>query len=358
MSISIDPAGQHLETLVADYLRSVPETWTDYDPAALTESQEKAIFLLTAAGMIERRTTLRVRMFGHPVAVEGTITFTGEGGFAEAMEPLIADIWSEWQAQFITRKAGEQKGATAFHSERIGKERWRLTTEGTVARRDLAEGNPSAVFDFVLKHGFFDGRPRIGARGTISQRLPVVGNGKLERMQRVRADAAAPTGVNIANWDAGAQAFAVAFAEQFKAHVSLPSPTPADAPPAGERESEGGKPADRLKGIPLAEAEVRVRDWLAANAKDNPAAITRDAVAAGTAVSAGTVSKTAAWKAFRERRDAEVKPVARDVSLTDAMQAVVPADCAAPAELAALIEEQSAEMADESRRHKRRHGPS
>jgi hypothetical protein len=35
--------------------------------------------------MIERRVTLRLRMVGHPVAVEATITMTGEGGLAQAM---------------------------------------------------------------------------------------------------------------------------------------------------------------------------------------------------------------------------------------------------------------------------------
>jgi hypothetical protein len=117
-----------------------------------------------------------------------------------------------------------------------------------------------------------------------------------------------------------------------------------------------GKP--RSKGVPLEEAEILVRDWLAKHAKENPAAVTRDAVATGTGVSAGQVSKTAAWQAFRDRRDAEAKPEARDVPLTDTMKAIIPADCDTPAELAALIEEQKAEEAEQERRHKRRHGSS
>jgi hypothetical protein len=118
-----------------------------------------------------------------------------------------------------------------------------------------------------------------------------------------------------------------------------------------------GKPA-RSKGIPLAEAEILVRDWLSANAKGNPAAITRDAVVAGTGVSGGQVSNTAAWKAFQERRHAERKPSAREVPLTDAMKTVIPSDCERPDELAALIEEQEQEKAEQERRHKRRHEPS
>jgi hypothetical protein len=121
-------------------------------------------------------------------------------------------------------------------------------------------------------------------------------------------------------------------------------------------------PADRSKGIPRAEAEIRVRQWLAANAKDDPASITRDAVASETGVSKGGVSNTAAWKAFSERRDAEAKPGAREVPLTDCMQAAIPADCESPDEVAALIEEQAKEEAEQERRHEsrreRRHGPS
>lgn len=133
----------------------------------------------------------------------------------------------------------------------------------------------------------------------------------------------------------------------------------APPPPNETQQGEGGTPGNnRAKGIPLAEAEILVRDWLLKHAKDNPTGITRDAVAAGTDVSAGQVSKTAAWKAFRERRDAEAKPGAREVPLTDAMQAVVPGDCETPDELAALIEEQRADEAEENRRHKRRHKPS
>jgi hypothetical protein len=123
----------------------------------------------------------------------------------------------------------------------------------------------------------------------------------------------------------------------------------------GDLGKVGTPPARRSKGIPRAEAEIRVRGWLAANAKDNPAAITRDAVAAGTGVSAGQVSNTAAWKAFRERRDAETKPGAREVHLSDRMLAVVPSDCELHPEVTALKAEQDAEEAEQDRRHKRRH---
>lgn len=78
------PQDDNIESLVTCFLRTVPETWTDHDPLTLSELQERAVYLLTTAGMIERRVTLRLRMVGHPVAVEATITMTGEAGLATA----------------------------------------------------------------------------------------------------------------------------------------------------------------------------------------------------------------------------------------------------------------------------------
>lgn len=116
----------------------------------------------------------------------------------------------------------------------------------------------------------------------------------------------------------------------------------------------GTPPAGSYRGIPLAEAEIKVREWLAANAKGNPAAVTRDAVAAGTGVSTAQVSRTAAWQAFRDKRDAESKPGAREVPLTDDMQAAATSGCPLSNELAYLIEEQRADEAEQERRYKRR----
>lgn len=118
---------------------------------------------------------------------------------------------------------------------------------------------------------------------------------------------------------------------------------------------EGEKLAGRTRGVPLAEAEIRVREWLKKHAPGNPAAITRDAVAKGTGVSPATVSRTCAWKAFRERRDAEKQPPRpRERSLSGRMLAAVPSNTKRPDELAALVEEQQQELAEEELRHKRR----
>lgn len=125
---------------------------------------------------------------------------------------------------------------------------------------------------------------------------------------------------------------------------------PDEAPPPATPQRPEMKKQGKSR-VPKDEAEIRVRDWLLDHARENPANVTRDAVAAGTGVSAGGVSGTAAWRAFRERRDAVSNPVERNVPLTDGMLAAVPGDDSMPDELAALIEEQQREAAEDARRH-------
>lgn len=171
---------------------------------------------------------------------------------------MIADIWSDCKEQFEKRKAGEQKDEPAFHSERLGTEQWRLTSEGVVARGDL-NGDATTVCDFVLKLGFFDGRPRLLPDGRISQRLPVDGRGVLERVQWVRAGETR-TEVNVGNWTEGAKAFAAAFTEL----VKTLRPTTDTPPSLGNEEGTQADPfaelrrfaADRLKGQERATIEA------------------------------------------------------------------------------------------------------
>lgn len=208
-----------MEQAIRDLLRTVPETWGEYDPDGLTEPQSRALFLLVAAGRVERRISLRLRLFGHPTAVEATFTATGEYGVVEALERLAAGVWDEWRDVYEKRRAGELKEAPAFHCERIGREQWRLTAEGIQARQDVDAGQLKMVLDFVLKRGFFDGSPRLRPDGRITRRGPVRGKGALEKMELVRADSpgAGPTAVSIANWPDGGKALADALAKVFTA---------------------------------------------------------------------------------------------------------------------------------------------
>lgn len=236
MPPSSDPVGETLEQLVARFLRTVPVTWTEHDLSALSARGEQALSLLTAAGLIERRTTFRLQMFGHPGAVEATITFTGEYGLVEAVSYVSARMWEDWHEGFEKRSASDLKGEPAFHCEWIGKEQWRLTAKGVEARNDLASGDSSTVFDFVLRRGFFDGQSRHMPDGRISRRQPVRGHGTLEKLGLVHP-AAAPVGVSIVNWDDGGKAIAAAFAE-LKAHV----PTSSAPPPDVTQQAKWGTP--------------------------------------------------------------------------------------------------------------------
>ena len=134
--------------------------------------------------------------------------------------------------------------------------------------------------------------------------------------------------------------------------------------PTNEQADADRRPRKKPKGVPADEAEIRVREWLATNARNDPGSVTRDTVASDTGVSAGAVSKTAAWKAFRKRRDADSKIVPRDVPLTDAMKVSMPADDDNE-DLEFWVESQAKEAARDERhqgrggrRHERRHGPS
>jgi hypothetical protein len=227
--------------------------------------QERALYLLTAAGMIGRRATFRLRMFGHPVAVEATITVTGEGGLGEAIKHVAAGTFDDWREIFEKRKASGPRDAPTFHCERIGKEQWRLTAEGVDARHDLDAGRQSTVIDFVLQRGFFDGHPRLMPDGRISQRVPVAGTGSLERMQRVRSDAD-PAGVNVANWAEGAQAFKAVFAELVRTRgpIETTPAKPADHPSiALLRVYTNGLSDDRIKEA----SRLLTDDTLTANEK-------------------------------------------------------------------------------------------
>ncbi|RMF85052.1 MAG: hypothetical protein D6744_02045 [Planctomycetota bacterium] len=203
-----------LQDAVAALLRRIPERWAEYDADALTVTQSQALFLLVAAGMVERRIRLRARLHNHPVAVEATITATGEYGFAEAMEPVLASMWGEWKDAYNAWRTGGTHGAPLSVTEHLKPDEWRLTDQGALARADLDGGHAARALDFVLRRGFFDGQPRLilePGRERISQRESVRGYGQLVTMRKVQADTLPPSAVNIENWREGAGNFAAAF---------------------------------------------------------------------------------------------------------------------------------------------------
>jgi len=190
-----------LQDAVASLLRRIPERWTEYDADTLTATESQALVLLVGGGLVERRVRLRVGLHNHSVAIEVTIAATGEFGFVEAMEPVLASMWGEWKDAYRAWQTGETRGAPFCIAEHLKPDEWRLTDQGALARTDLDAGQAERVLDFVLRRGFFGG----------SQRAPVRGYGRLVTMRKMQADAASPPAVRIGNWEEGADAFAAAF---------------------------------------------------------------------------------------------------------------------------------------------------
>lgn len=230
-------ADELIQTAVVGLLRRVPERWEEYDADSLTATESNALFLLVAAGMIERRIRFRTRLHNHPVAVEATVTATGEYGFAEAIELLLASMWTDWKDDFVAWRNGETRSAPPTITEHLKPDEWRLTDKGLLARADLDGENAQVALDFVLRRGFFDGNPKLilgpGAP-RISQREPVAGSGRLITMRKVGAEAALPAAVTIANWPEGAAAFASAFEKLMQNGAPLAAGTVGQAKTKGD----------------------------------------------------------------------------------------------------------------------------
>jgi hypothetical protein len=246
----ITASAEMLETAVAELLRRIPETWQAYKPDDLSETESQAVFLLTAAGMVERRERLRVQMANHPLAVEATMTFTGAYGGVEALERLTAALWNDWKTAYEQWGQGDARETSPFHCERGEPAEWRLTAEGVLARQDVG-GEPLAqqgVFDFVLRRGIFDGRPRpIG--GQVNRPGLVAGRGQLTRWRKVEGGPVTAATVNIGNWAEGGEAFAKAF-EHLAAMIqaqAAPAAPPA-APAAQAPVAQAAPAADKGKG--------------------------------------------------------------------------------------------------------------
>jgi hypothetical protein len=120
-----------------------------------------------------------------------------------------------------------------------------------------------------------------------------------------------------------------------------------------------GLPADRKK-MNAEEINVAVRDYLLQH-KDNHNDITRDSIANAVGCSAGAVSNSNAWKAFRDRRDRSKRPSSRTVPLTDDMIVNISDDITTDIEdvdirseeLRILIAEQNKDRSDDDASYKK-----
>jgi len=207
LSGRITASPEMLETAIADLLVRIPDIWEVYHPDKLSSTQEQALFLLVAAGLVEKRDRMRMRFADSPVIAEATITATGAYGGVEALQTLFANLWTDWKDAFQSWQQSEADGVLPAHCDRLEPSEWRLTDQGVISRNDLdappsndipADVYRQGVFDFVLKRGVFKDRDSV--RGT----------GALVKMNKAKADSA-PAAVNIGNWSEGGDAFAHAF---------------------------------------------------------------------------------------------------------------------------------------------------
>ena len=99
-----EPVG--LDAALTGFLEQGAAEWAPLDHSKLTTAEERAVFLLTGAGMIERRVAFRLRMAGTNESIEAVITATGEYGGVEAME-AVADLSEmEWSLLLAAHLGG------------------------------------------------------------------------------------------------------------------------------------------------------------------------------------------------------------------------------------------------------------
>lgn len=193
-----------LEKAIVVLLNRIPETWELLDQKVLTSIEQRALFLLTAAGLIERRLQFRVTPILGSFAADIEIVATGEFGFVQAMQTVILQMWSDCRDVYESW-VKEHGVAPTSQCELLG-ESWRLTDQGVIAKQDLSQDSRDRqyVFDFVLKRGTCNNRPATG------------GSGKLLKLTRNDDSVdTTPSGelpqVAVANWDDGCDIFADRF---------------------------------------------------------------------------------------------------------------------------------------------------
>lgn len=230
-----------LAEAVAGLLARIPEKWEPV-PSDLSDHEKQALVALIAAGLVERRITFSIRLPGQQERAIIAIEITGEGGLAEAMEGALQELWLRWGKRWaeLRGEVGSPK-----HIIETKEDYWRLSSHGKIAKEDLESEDPlnrRCPIDFVLRRGFFDGAPKLMPDGRIVRREPVRGYGRLLRCQIENAPSGS-LGVEVNNWQAGAEAFAKAFERFLQNLGSSPAPSPASgqAEPAKEKKRRGRK---------------------------------------------------------------------------------------------------------------------
>lgn len=304
----ITASAEMLEAAVAELLRLIPDTWQKYKPDDLSEVKAEALFLLVAAGLVERRGRIRLRMLNFPVVFEATFTATGEYGLVEAVEPLAAALWAEWQEPYQKWNKSDTAKATPFHCESLGPSEWRLTEQGVKDSKKLrADGEDKRfLLDFILQRGLYDRKPHVSPfNGQVFQQKPVRGKGALVKFDKVKADAA-PGAVNIGNWREGGDAFAQAFGpiigKMFEAMqaqtLAAQAKAPAPALPPAANKSAARRGRKKLSPKESKRRQETLKSWQQAS----EAGVTREQFCDDKGITSKELQNFQDWQRQRENR--------------------------------------------------------
>ncbi|MCL2641657.1 MAG: hypothetical protein FWD53_12485, partial [Phycisphaerales bacterium] len=251
-------------------LQDAPEVWAEYDRNKMTKSQEDAAAQLVRAGMVEWRSSSRIRLIGSKVEVHATITHTGEYGLLKAFTtllPCLRDLWKEDGKKWM---AGPQthpmQPPMQPQTQREGPEYWRLTPYGVMAKNHLNANLPAyLVVGTVLQRKLFAG---LG---------PEPCDGNLENLDVVCAAApwTGPVDVNLINHDAVGKSLADAINGEVAAAMQANGVTPQPSSP--KKKPSGNKP--ELQSWTQGDLDNAIRKYQA----DRASAYTdiRDAVVKG-----------------------------------------------------------------------------
>jgi hypothetical protein len=240
-----DLEAARLKPAIVDLLLSIPVTWAEVVFDNLTSLQERSLFLLIAAGMVERRGWIRSTMANHPTALEVRFQATGEYGLVSAVEQVASVAYQIWRDAWSVWNEGEKEGRSPFHVHMFKPQEWRLTDQGELARDEVSSADGEAdiadiadVVNYVLKRGIYGpgywhrrailNQPPSAAEQRIIERelaagrtldeLPRPSVGGFGRVLETRtpdqpADSAE---VNISNWKDGAESFLSVFEPFFE----------------------------------------------------------------------------------------------------------------------------------------------
>ncbi len=214
---------------IVDLLNRAPERWQVLERDALSASDERALGLLCAAGLIEVRVGLEITMAGQVQSLRLTLETSGETGMAQALAPVLSDLLMRWESAMAQAR---QRGiADPVALQPIDGTAWRISQQGQRARMDLTSTDPdvrAAVFSFVRTRPVqgSGGRQFLVAvdpaeRPSELRDLPLLAiDGRTTIRERawitvgaVSVQPDGPIAVAVQNWDGGAEAIAAALAK-------------------------------------------------------------------------------------------------------------------------------------------------